>query len=79
VRADRERFGEYWRFTSQSLRRLFENTFSPINVTVHTYGNVLVAAAFLYGLAVEDLRPEELSFHDPDYEVTIALRATKSL
>jgi SAM-dependent methyltransferase len=79
VREDQQRFGEYWRFTSQSLRRLFEERFAPANVKVDTYGNVLVAAAFLYGLAVEDLRPEELSFHDPDYEVTIALRATKTV
>jgi hypothetical protein len=38
-----------------------------------------VAAAFLYGLAAEDLRPQELAFSDPDYEVTIAVRATKSV
>lgn len=79
VRRDQERFGEYWRFTSQSLRRLFESSFQPADVSVSTYGNVLVAAALLYGLSVEDLRPEELSFHDPDYEVTIALRSTKTL
>lgn len=79
VRDDMTRFGEYWRFTSQSLRRLFEGSFSPANVQVDAYGNVLVAAAFLYGLAAEDLRPQELAFSDPDYEVTIAVRATKSV
>lgn len=79
ARLDAARFGEYWRFTGQSLQRLFEGIFSPADVQTETYGNVLAAAAFLYGLSVEDLRPDELSFRDPDYEVTVALRATKSL
>lgn len=79
ARRDARRFGEYWRFTGQSLQRLFESTFPPINVRIETYGNVLVAAAFLYGLSVEDLHLEELSYRDPDYELTIALRATKPL
>jgi hypothetical protein len=38
---------------------------------------VLSAAALLYGLAVEDLRPEELEADDPDYEVIITVRAEK--
>jgi len=79
VREDQERFGEYWRFTRQSLRRLFERSFSPTHVDVQSYGNVLVAAAFLYGLSAEDLRPGELAYRDPDYEVTIAARATKNV
>jgi SAM-dependent methyltransferase len=79
VREDQERFGEYWRFTSQSFQRLFERSFSPTNVHVESYGNVLVAAAFLYGLSAEDLRPRELAYRDPDYEVTIAVRATKNV
>ena len=79
ARDDTTRFGEYWRFTSQSLQRLFEGSFSPTNVRVDTYGNVLVAAALLYGLSAEDLRPREVAYRDPDYEVTIALRATKNV
>ena len=38
---------------------------------------VLAAAAFLFGLAVEELRPEELDYQDPDYELLIAVRAVK--
>jgi SAM-dependent methyltransferase len=79
ARPDAARFGEYWRFTGQALQRLFECTFSPADVRIETYGNVLAATAFLYGLSVEDLRPDELSFRDPDYEVTVALRARRSL
>lgn len=76
---DAESWGEYWRFTGLSVRRLAEEVFAPEDVTVRTYGNVLTAAAFLYGAAAEDLKPWELESHDPDYEVTVALRAVKSL
>ena len=41
------------------------------------YGNVLAAIAFLHGLAVEDVRREDLDYFDQDYEVSIALRAVK--
>ena len=40
-------------------------------------GNVLVAVAFLHGLAVEDLHKEELDYRDSDYEVLITVRAVK--
>jgi len=72
---DMDRWGDFWRFTSHSARRLFEAVFPPDHVTVEPSGNVLTAAAFLYGLAVEDLRTEELEANDPDYEVLVAVRA----
>jgi peptidoglycan/xylan/chitin deacetylase (PgdA/CDA1 family) len=70
-------WGDYWRFTSLSARRLFEDAFPPANVKVEAYGNVLAATAFLHGLAAEELRPEELELRDPDFEVLIAVRAVK--
>lgn len=76
-RYDMNRWGDYWRFTSLSARRLLETTFLPELVRVEAHGNVLSAAALLYGLAVEDLRPEELEADDPDYEVIITVRAEK--
>ncbi len=76
-RYDMERWGEYWRFTSLSLRRLCEEVFPVGNVAVAAHGNVLAAAAFLYGLAVEDLEPDALDYEDPDYELLITLRAVK--
>lgn len=78
-RFDMERWGEYWRFTILSARRLFEETFPEAEIKTETYGNVLAAVAFLHGLAAEELRQEELDHHDPDYEVLIAVRATKPL
>lgn len=67
----------FWSFTSASARRLFEEVFPATGVQVESHGNVLVACAFLYGLAMEELQQEELDYHDPDYEVTIAVRAVK--
>jgi SAM-dependent methyltransferase len=74
---DRDRWGEYWRFTTQSLRRLLTESFAPEDVTVVAHGNVLASTAFLQGLAVEDLRHDELDHHDQRYEMLITGRAVK--
>jgi SAM-dependent methyltransferase len=76
-RGEAERWGDYWRFTAQSARRLFEEAFAPAGVQVETHGNVLAAVAFLHGVAAEELSREELDAHDPDFEVTVAVRAAK--
>ena len=76
-RYDMDRWGDYWRFTSASARRLFAEVFPAAQVTVEAHGNVLTALTFLHGLAVEELRQEELDSHDPDYEVVITVRAMK--
>lgn len=76
-RYDMDRWGEYWRFTTLSARRLFEEVFPPDGVSVEAYGNVLAAIAFLHGLAADELRQEELHYRDPDYEVLITVRAVK--
>lgn len=76
-RYDMDRWGDYWRFTTLSAKRLFGDVFQPGNVTVQSYGNVLAAIAFLQGLAAEELRQKELYYYDPDYEVLITVRAVK--
>jgi SAM-dependent methyltransferase len=76
---DRDLWGDYWRFTSESIRRLFAEPFGPAGVRVEAYGNVLAAASFLYGVAAEELRPATLVARDPDYEVVIAVRAQKDV
>ncbi|MDZ8223201.1 methyltransferase domain-containing protein [Nostoc sp. ChiVER01] len=68
----------YWSFTSLSAQRLFEEVFPKSNVKVESYGNVLAAISFLQGLAVEELRREELDHRDRHYEVIITVRAVKS-
>ncbi|MGH3110272.1 MAG: class I SAM-dependent methyltransferase [Gaiellaceae bacterium] len=73
-----DEYGEWWHYTARSARRLAEEAFGAGNVETEAYGNVLSAAAFLYGLAAADLRPEELDTRDRLYEVTIGLRAVKA-
>ncbi len=76
-RYDMDRWGDHWRFTTLSARRLLEEAFPADRVDVRAYGNVLAAIAFLHGLAVQDLRKDELDYHDPDYEVLVTMRAMK--
>ena len=78
-RIEDELFGEWWHYTGRSVRRLAEETFPGGTFDVQTYGNVLAASGFLYGLAASDLEPAELNAHDPLYEVVIGLRAVKRL
>lgn len=77
-RYDADRWGDYWRFTAQSARKVFESAFEPGSIDLRTYGNVLAATAFLEGLAASELSRAELDTLDADYQVVIALRATKA-
>jgi glycosyltransferase involved in cell wall biosynthesis len=76
-RDQEDKESDCWRFTVASGRRLFAKEFGEANVSVQSYGNVLAAVSFLEGLAAEDLKMSELDYHDPDYQVTIAVRAVK--
>ncbi|MGB4415539.1 MAG: methyltransferase domain-containing protein [Paludibacter sp.] len=74
---DMERWGDYWRFTSLSATKLFEEFFPLENITIQAHGNVLSAVSFLEGLASRELKKSELDFNDPNYEVIITVRAVK--
>jgi len=75
-RFDADRWGDYWRFTSQGLRRLLEASFSA-QIDIHAYGSAWTAVAALQGIAAEELRDDELDWRDQDYEVLIAARVVK--
>jgi len=74
---DRDLWGDYWRFTASSFRRLLEERFDPAGVTVEAYGNVLASVAFLHGLAAEELAAGDLALRDPDYEMLVCARAQR--
>ncbi len=78
-RYDMDRWGDYWRFTSAAIRRLFGDVFGPEQVTVEAHGNVLAAISFLHGLSAHELTPDELDTLDPDYQLLITARAVKLL
>ncbi len=72
---ERDRWGEHWRFTPQSVTRLIATAFDSLEVV--GYGNVLASIGFLSGLACEDLTPPELDAVDDRYPMIVAARATK--
>src|SRR3954451_22706191 len=77
-RVDRERWGDWWRFTSASIQRLLQEVYGPDNGTVKAHGNARVAASFLSALAVQDLDPAVLDPDDAEYELVITARAVRA-
>lgn len=67
----------YWWFTPAAMRRLLEGSFQPDAVTIDTYGNIFVATAFHFGIALEEVEPSELDESDPEFPVIVAARAIK--
>jgi len=78
---DRGEWGNtwYWSVSPRAFERLLQGPFAGGEVAVASYGNVLAATAFLYGLAEHELRPDELDAHDPHCPVLVAGRAVKPL
>lgn len=77
-REDRRDWGDWWRFTAMGARRLFGDVFGADAVEVEGHGNVLVASAFLYGHAAEELRAEDLEHRDEDVDFLVTVRAVRS-
>ena len=66
-----------WRFTASSVRRLVSEVFGAGDVQVESWGNVLAATAFLYGLPTSELTTEELDYPDSDYQLILSAKYTK--
>jgi len=66
-----------WSFTNASMERIMQEHFSEEKITIKTYGNVLVASAFLYGMGLPEIKKEQMDYHDPHYQVIITVSATK--
>lgn len=77
-REERPYWGDYWRWTSMAAERVFGEIFLPANVRVEPRGNVLVCIALLHGLVVEEMRAADFEHDDPDYELSLGVRAVKS-
>ena len=75
---DRDNWGDLWRFEAQGLERLFGAVFQKGEFEVRSHGNALVAAASIYGLAREDLRPKHFERDDPERPVTLTVRAVRA-
>jgi SAM-dependent methyltransferase len=68
---------DYWRFTPASCLALFERQFGAGQVSLHAYGNVTSAIAFLAGAAREDLRSAQLDTRDEYFPVLLGVCARK--
>ncbi len=66
-----------WSFTQTSITRLLTEIFPAENILVETYGNVLVATAFLYGIGLPEIKKEQMDDNDPHYQVIISASAVK--
>jgi hypothetical protein len=77
-REDNRDWGDWWRFTARSAQRLFADVYGKEHVQVRQHGNVHAAAAFLYGLAAEDLDLSALEVTDPDFHLVMTVRAVRA-
>jgi hypothetical protein len=68
---------DLWRFTQAGMEELVAGACPSGEAEVRGYGNVLGGAAFLLGLAAEELRPADLRRHDPDFPVVVCARVAK--
>lgn len=69
----------YWSFTALSMRQILSEVFPGYSISLETYGNVLAAAAFLYGLGANELGNRHLAYHDSHYQLIVAARAVKEI
>jgi SAM-dependent methyltransferase len=66
-----------WRVTPVGLSRLLTASCPGADMRVAGYGNVLTCAAFLFGLAAEELRPTELDVVDEAFPLVTCARVAK--
>ncbi len=69
--------GDFWRVTEAGARHLFSTAFPPDALDVQAHGNVLVNAAFLYGLGCHELSAADFEPVDPYFPLLVSVRAQK--
>jgi SAM-dependent methyltransferase len=74
-RYDMDRWGDYWRFTDLSVRKMLEK--SSVNYTVEHFGNYYACANFLAGVPLKNINLDLLNFVDTDYQLIIGARMVK--
>lgn len=75
---DMERWGDYWRFTNLSIKKLFEKHFGTGNVETYVFGNLTSSICLLQGISINDLPTLKiLEEIDNRYQIIIGIKATK--
>ena len=69
---DAKRWGDYFRFTPQSLTKILTETFPHAHISIESFGNIRAATGLLHGLVVEDINTEDLEYKDSTYPVIIS-------
>lgn len=67
-----------WRVTPVGLRELLAAWCPTAEVSVESAGNVLVATAFLQGIAAEEMRPTDFDVTDPMYPMIAMARIVRA-
>jgi SAM-dependent methyltransferase len=68
----------HWSMTALSVRRMLGSCVGVGEVAVEVHGNVLAAAAFLYGVGARELTQPELEHLDPAYPVVVTARVVRA-
>lgn len=66
-----------WSFTALSMEKILLEAFPINHIELNTFGNVMVASAFLYGMGLPEIKKKSLDIQDPHYPVIITAMATK--
>lgn len=66
-------------YTDVGIAFLLNRDFQPAEFSVASYGNLPLATAFLYGLALEDMDRSLFEWHDPEFPLIVATCAKKPL
>lgn len=76
---DRDEWGEnwLWSFTGRVMEKILTEVYPVSHTEVKTYGNVLAATAFLYGMGLPELQKEQLEVNDSQFQVIITCKAVK--
>jgi SAM-dependent methyltransferase len=74
---DRDRSGDFWRFTAESLQRLLATEFPEQAVTVETQGNVKSSLGLLHGISAGEIPTIELDQRDDHYPLLVSARAVR--
>jgi len=65
-------------FARRYIEQLFNQVFKSDNVEIQGYGNILVTISLLHGITSDELKPEELEYHDPNHEILYSVKALKT-
>lgn len=69
---------DFWRLTPAAARRMFGGVFEGGEVEVGQAGNAQLTAAFILGVAVEEVPRRLLRESDPLWPMLVTVRATKA-